>query len=84
MTMLSPKDMAGLPGAFQVLATYLHGVQTVTKDSQGDIIILGDISRAVLTAEQVRRHLSQRTLYAGSPPLGFLELSYKCQKASTC
>ena len=32
MTMLSPKDMTGLPGAFQVLATYLHGVQTVTKD----------------------------------------------------
>ena len=74
MTMLSPKDMAGLPGAFQVLATSLHGVQTVTKDSQRAIVILGDISRAVLSAEEVRRHLSQRTLYVGPPPLALLEL----------
>ena len=77
MTMMSPKDMTGLPGAFQVLATYLHGVQTVTKDSQDNVIILGKVSRAVHTPAEVREKLSQRELYVNMPPLSLLELSYK-------
>ena len=77
MTMLSPKDMTGLPGAFQVLATYLHGVQTVTKDSQDNVIILGKVSKAVYTPAEVREKLSQRELYVNMPPLSLLELSYK-------
>ena len=77
MTMMSPKDMTGLPGAFQVLATYLHGVQTVTKDSQDNVIILGKVSRAVHTPAEVREKLSQRELYVNMPSLSLLELSYK-------
>ena len=77
MTMMSPKDMTGLPGAFQVLATYLHGVQTVTKDSQDNVITLGKVSRAVHTPAEVREKLSQRELYVNMLPLSLLELSYK-------
>ena len=82
MTMLSPKDMTGLPGAFQVLATYLHGVQTVTKDSQDNVIIRGKVSKAVHTPAEVREKLSQRELYVNMPPLSLLELSYKQEQPS--
>ena len=82
MTMLSPKDMTGLPGAFQVLATYLHGVQTVTKDSQDNVIIIGNVSKAVYTPAEVREKLSQRELYVNMPPLSLLELSYKQEQPS--
>ena len=82
MTMLSPKDMTGLPGAFQVLATYLHGVQTVTKDSQDNVIIRGKVSKAVYTPAEVRDKLSQRELYVNMPPLSLLELSYKQEQPS--
>ena len=82
MTMLSPKDMTGLPGAFQVLATYLHGVQTVTKDSQDNIIVRGKVSKAVYTPAEVRDKLSQRELYVNMPPLSLLELSYKQEQPS--
>ena len=61
----------------QVLATYLHGVQTITKDSQDNVIILGKVSRAVHTPAEVREKLSQRELYVNMPPLSLLELSYK-------
>ena len=82
MTMLSPKDMTGLPGAFQVLATYLHGVQTVTKDSQDNVIVRGKVSKAVYTPAEVRDKLSQRELYVNMPPLSLLELSYKQEQPS--
>ena len=82
MTMLSPKDMTGLPGAFQVLATYLHGVQTVTKDSQDNVIVRGKVSKAVYTPVEVRDKLSQRELYVNMPPLSLLELSYKQEQPS--
>ena len=82
MTMLSPKDMTGLPGAFQVLATYLHGVQTITKDSQDNVIIRGKVSKAVYTPPEVRDKLSQRELYVNMPPLSLLELSYKQEQPS--
>ena len=82
MTMLSPKDMTGLPGAFQVLATYLHGLQTVTKDSQDNVIIRGKVSQAVYTPTEVRKKLSQRELYVNMPPLSLLELSYKQEQPS--
>ena len=82
MTMLSPKDMTGLPGAFQVLATYLHGVQTVTKDSQDNVIIRGKVSKAVYTPAEVREKLSHWELYVNMPPLSLLELSYKQEQPS--
>ena len=74
--------MTGLPGAFQVLATYLHGVQTVTKDSQDNVIIRGKVSKAVYTPAEVREKLPQRELYVNMPPLSLLELSYKQEQPS--
>ena len=66
MTVLSPKDMTGLPGAFQAIATYVHGLQTVIKDQYEEVTILEDISRAVYTADQMQAVCSH-TIYRSSP-----------------
>ena len=55
---------------------YVHGLQTVTKDSQGEIKIVGDMSLAVCSHEAWTRKTSQRVLYTGMPPLVLIEISY--------
>ena len=57
-------------------------MQTVTKDSQDNVIIRGKVSKAVYTPAEVREKLSQRGLYVNMPPLSLLELSYKQEQPS--
>ena len=77
--LVSPLNMQGMPGALQVLAALLHGVQTIHTNDTRQLTVYGSLD---LTAIQVRKAtaafhkaLSPHELWVGSLPVCLEPLS---------